>query len=850
MHEDANPARSDDAPTASSFILPPSSFILPPSSFILPPSSFSYHPQTQEARWQRFWEEQGIFHFSLEDERPVYAIDTPPPTVSGDLHLGHCYSYSQTDFMARFWRMNGHNVYYPMGWDDNGLPTERLVEQRLGIKPAQVGREAFIEAILNVTQEFEAQYEWIWRRLGLSVDWRHTYTTISPLARKISQYSFIDLYRKGLAYRAAAPSIWCPLCGTAIAQAEVDDLERETEFVTVAFRLADGAVLPIATTRPELLPACVAVFLNPGDERHRALVGQTAITPLFERAVPIQADAKADSEKGTGVVMCCTFGDTTDVEWWYRHNLPLISVIGRDGNLTELAGPYAGLSVAAARARIVADLADRGLLLDRQRAPQTVRVHERCDTPVEYIETQQWFIRILDHKAEFLQAGRDIAWHPAHMRARYEDWVQNLAWDWCISRQRYFGVPFPIWYCADCGAVILADPADLPVNPLTQRPARPCACGCAEFIPETDVMDTWATSSVSPQIAGEWLANDALFQRVFPMSLRPHAHEIIRTWTFYTIVKSLYHFGQLPWSNIAISGYGLAPAGGKVSKSRGRGPLDPVDVMERYSADAVRYWAASTRLGRDSVIDEDKIAAGQRFVTKLWNVARFARPFLAGYAPSPAAPALLPADRWILGRLQQTIRVATAAFMDYDHGAAKSEVESFFWEVLADNYLEMVKVRLYELDDGDGRKEAARYTLYHVLRTVIKLLAPIVPHITEEIYQLYFARPDGAASIHVSPWPAAADEPPDEADEMAGRALVGIATEVRRYKSENQLPLGAPLRSLRIGAARPALLAALREAELDIRSVTRAQEIGFSAAPASHASAVPGVEGLWVSIEK
>ncbi len=694
-----------------------------------------YDPRAAEERWAQYWEEQGVYRFAPDDPRPVYAIDTPPPTASGELHLGHCYSYSQTDFAARFWRMNGCNVYYPMGWDDNGLPTERLVEKRLGIVPAQVGRERFAEAIRQVSAELEARYERLWRRLGLSVDWQHTYATVSPAAQRVAQLSFLELYEKGLAYRAAAPTIWCPLCQTAIAQAEVDDLERETTFYTLAFHLDDGQVLPIATTRPELLPACVAVFVNPGDERHRQLAGRRALTPLFGRQVPILADERADPTKGTGVAMCCTFGDATDVAWWYAYRLPLIGLIQRDGTLGH--PPYIGLDVQTARQRIVADLDARGLMLERRPATQSVRVHERCDTPVELIETSQWFIRLLEHKQEFIEAGRQIAWHPAHMRARYENWVENLSWDWCISRQRYYGVPFPAWYCRACGQVVLAERAALPVNPLTDRPPRPCACGSIDLLPEADVMDTWATSSLTPLIAGRWLEEPELFRKVFPMSLRPHAHEIIRTWTFYTIVKSLYHLGQVPWSNVVISGYGLLPKGEKISKSRGGGPLDPFEMMDRYSADAVRYWAASTGLGHDSVVSEDKIAAGGRLVTKLWNVAQFAHRFLATDGTPAALPAPLPADAWLLSRLQRTIEQATAAFGEYDHAGAKEEIESFFWNVLADNYVEMVKGRLYELADGEPRKEAARYALHTTLLTVTRLLAPILPYITEEVYQLY-----------------------------------------------------------------------------------------------------------------
>ncbi len=809
-----------------------------------------YSPKASEDKWHRFWDEEHIYDFSREDTRPVYTIDTPPPTVSGDLTLGHCYSYSQPDFMARFYRMNGHNVYYPMGWDDNGLPTERLVERRLGIKPEQEGRARFIQAIIEVSRDLEEDYERLWRRLGLSVDWSYVYSTISPQAQKISQYSFIDLYNKRLAYRASSPAIWCPTCRTAIAQAEVNDLERETKFVTVAFRLADGQTLPIATTRPELLPACVAVLVNPSDQRHAQLIGRTAITPLFNQEVPIIADRKADPEKGTGVVMVCTFGDTLDVEWWREHNLPLISIIRRDGKLNEQSGPYAELSAPAARSRIIADLMDRGLLFDQKPISHTVRVHERCDTPVEYIETKQWFVKLLERKNDFIEAGRQIKWHPTYMHARYEDWVTSLSWDWCISRQRYFGVPFPVWYCTACGEPVLADPIQLPVDPSTQQPSRPCQCGSTEAEAETDVMDTWATSSVSPQIASRWLEDGQFFDKVFPMSLRPQAHDIIRTWTFYTIVKSLYHSNQLPWSNVAISGHGLAPDGVKISKSRGGGPLDPTEMMDRYSADSVRYWAASTKIGRDSIISEEKIASGQKLVTKLWNVARFTIGFLDGYQPPATTPDLLPSDHWILSRLQHLIERATDGFEEIDYTMAKDEVEAFFWNVLADNYLEMVKARLYELPDGNPQKESARYSLYSALLSIIKLLAPIMPYIAEEIFQLYFVQHEETRSIHTSKWPEVKPVLVSSSAETLGDALVALTTEVRRYKSRNKLPMGTQLPRLQIAASHQELLSDLAACAMDIKSVTRAQDLAFSDTPAPSAVAVPGFAGLWIAIEE
>jgi valyl-tRNA synthetase len=780
-----------------------------------------YHPHDVEPRLQALWQEAGIYDFDPGAEGPVYSIDTPPPTVSGHLHLGHVYSYSQTDFMARFWRMNGHQVFYPMGYDDNGLPTERLVERRLGIRASDVGRRAFIESCLEVSAEEERNYEALWRRLGLSIDWRYTYRTIDERSRRISQLSFLDLYRKGLAYHREAPSIWCPECRTAIAQAELDDLEGESTFVTLAFRLENGDTLPIATTRPELLPACVAVFVHPDDGRFRALVGQRATVPLFGHRVPLLADPGADPEKGTGAVMCCTFGDTADVEWWHTHGLPLRVVVGGDGRLTEAAGDFAGLPVAEARRQIAQALEDRGLILDRRPIVHSVRAHERCDTPVEYVVSQQWFVRLLDFKQELLEAGEQVAWHPAHMQARYRAWVENLHWDWCISRQRYFGVPFPVWYCDACGEVIVADEEQLPIDPVAQAPGRACRCGSTSFTPERNVMDTWATSSLAPQIVGGWLTDGGLYERVFPMSLRPQAHDIIRTWAFYTIVKSHYHFGVLPWKEAAISGWGLAPEGAeKLSKSRGGGPVAPLEMIERYSADAVRYWAASTGLGKDSIISEEKIQAGARLVTKLWNVARFSQRFVAGYRPPAEMPALALSDRWVLSRTQRLIRQVTGFFHNHDFAAAKSETEGFFWKTLADNYVEMCKLRLYE--EGS---EGARYALRSVLATILKLFAPFLPHVTEEIYRALFAAVEGHRSIHTVHWPVADEALVDELAETAGDAMVDIATAVRRYKTRSQLFLGAELGRLQVAVRDPTLRRALCEARADIRSITRARRV-------------------------
>jgi valyl-tRNA synthetase len=786
-----------------------------------------YNPNEREPQLEVSWQEQGVYAFDPGVEAPLYAIDTPPPTVSGQLHLGHVYSYSHTDFLARFWRMNGRNVFYPMGFDDNGLPTERLVERMAGVTARDIGRRAFVERCLVAGAEAQTAYRALWQRLGLSVDWLHTYRTIGAPAQRLSQWSFIDLYRRGLAYRQQAPAIWCPTCHTAIAQADVDDLQRESTFYTLAFTLDDGSALPIATTRPELLPACVAIFVNPEDPRHAHLAGRRATAPLFGQEVPVLADSGADPEKGTGIVMCCTFGDTADVAWWRIHNLPLVEAIDREGRMAAPAGPFSGLPASAARAQIVEHLDNRGALLKQCPTAQTVRVHERCDTPVEFIISQQWFIRVLDHKEAFLEAGEQIDWYPPHMKNRYRQWVENLAWDWCISRQRNFGVPFPVWYCTACNEPILADEEQLPVDPHVDAAPAPCPrCGGEQFTPEHDVMDTWATSSLSPQLVGQLFEQPDLYRQVFPFALRPQAHEIIRTWAFYTIVKSHYHFGAIPWRHVAISGWGIAGEGtGKISKSRGGGPKSPQEMIEDYSADAVRYWAASTGLGKDSVIDELKIQAGHRLITKLWNVARFSERFLAGYPPaSEPPPGLTLADRWLLSRLNQLIARATERFAAYDYATVKSETEQFFWQ-MADNYLEMAKQRLYE---GGAAGEGARYTLARALDTLLHLFAPIMPYVTETIYQDLWQPPH---SLHRSSWPVPGAALLDETAERAGTLLIEIAGAVRRYKSEAGLSLASELTGLLVASGDAALLSSLREGEADLASITRARAVSFAASP-------------------
>ncbi len=789
-----------------------------------------YDFREAEPHLARLWAENNIYAFDETGAAPLFSIDTPPLTASGQLHIGHCYSYTQADIIARYRRMRGERVFYPMGFDDNGLPTERFVEKTIKRKATEMGRETFIAACLKLTQQTEDRFEILWRRLGLSVDWDYRYSTISPEARRVAQWSFIRLYQRGLTYTQLAPTLWCPECQTAIAQAEVNDTILPTLFTTLVFRLPGGDILPIATTRPELLPACVAIFVHPGDARYAHLVGKTAHidcgawTYAPAQDIPILADELAEPTKGSGAVMCCTFGDSTDVRWWRTHHLPLRAMLGRDGHMTELAGTYAGLSVIEARQRILSYLHESGQILRQETIEHNVGIHERCGTPVEYLHTRQWFIRVLDQKERFLEAGRKIHWYPQHMRIRYEHWVDNLQWDWCISRQRYFGVPFPAWTCQACGKTMLASFEQLPVDPQLTRPLQPCPCGSTSFEPELDVMDTWATSSCTPLIICRWPNDPAWFERHFPMSLRPQAHDIIRTWTFYTIVMSLYHTDEIPWNSIMISGHGLSADRRKISKSQEHREAGPMEVIERESADALRYWATAGRTGVDSPLNPETLATGRRLITKLWNASRFAQGHLADYTGKISADELLQTDRWLLSRLARTIEQATKNLDNYEYASARVEVERFFWSDLCDNYLELAKARLY--GTAGPQRRAAQWTLYQALLTVLKLLAPHLPYITEEIYQGLFREREGELSIHLAAWPQEHSEWIDPHAEAFGTTLLEILRQVRRFKAERGLSVGAGLETLHINI-QPGEQASFDQIITDLKSATRAKQIAF-----------------------
>ena len=758
----------------------------------------NYNYKDAEEKWINYWIDEGIYKFDVNDnKKEIYSIDTPPPTVSGKMHLGHAFSYAQQDFVVRFQRMLGKNVFYPFGTDNNGVATERLIEKMRNIKARNMDREEFRKLCMEtLDKELRPKYIADWKRIGMSCDWNIFYDTIDEHSRKISQRSFIQLYKAGREYRKDAPAMWCPECETGISQVECQDKELDSFFNDIVFKVGDEELI-IATTRPELLPACVAVFYHPTDKRYQKLKGKKAKVPLFDFEVPILPDARADPEKGTGIVMCCTFGDQTDMEWQKAHNLPIKVAITQDGKMTSIAGKYEGMSIQTARKMMIEDMKDLRLLLSQEPIKHAVNVHERCGTEVEYLKTKQWFIKYLDLKKEMLKWGKKLKWYPDHMRSRYDHWVKGLQWDWLISRQRYFGVPFPVWYCKKCDESILAREEDLPVDPLKDKPAiEKCPkCGCEEFIPEKDILDTWATSSLTPQLSIE-LMPEKWQKRLYPMSLRPQAHDIITFWLFNTVVKSQLHNNLNPWQDVMISGHAQDPHGKKMSKSKGN-VIEPQEVIQKYGADCLRFWAAGSKLGDDLPFQEKDLVTGQKFITKLWNASKFAFMHLQDY--DCEKPKLEIADKWILLKLSMIIKESTESFKKYEYARTKSDVENFFWHTFCDNYLEVVKDRLYNPDKrGKEERKSAQYGLYHSLAAILKMMAPVMPFVTEEIYHLYYAKKENTKSIHISKWPDL--NIVDKKAEKIGDVIINAVQDVRRAKAEKNISLKSPVKKLLIKA--------------------------------------------------
>ncbi|MFV0251240.1 MAG: valine--tRNA ligase [Rickettsia aeschlimannii] len=793
----------------------------------------NYNFTENEKKWQQIWQEKQIYAYNPNvAKEETYVIDTPPPTVSGQLHIGHVYSYTQTDFIVRFQRMMSKNIFYPMGFDDNGLPTERLVEKQKQIKAYNMDRSEFIKICEEVVEREEEKFRSLFNQIALSVDWSLEYQTISPLSRKISQMSFLDLVQKEEIYRANQPILWDTVDGTALAQADIEDKEKTSFMNYITFKTEQGDPLTIATTRPELLPACVAVFYHPDDGRYKHLAGKSAITPLFNEKVPLLADPLVQQDKGTGLVMCCTFGDQTDITWWKTHNLPLKTIITKKGTIDfQHETSIDGLKIKEARTKIIDILKEQELLIKQEDITHTVKCAERSGAPLEILTVPQWFVKTISHKEELLKRANELNWHPKNMKIRLENWINAISWDWCISRQRYFGVPFPVWYSkrvGEEGKILYADVTQLPIDPLKDLPM---GYSKEEVEPDYDVMDTWATSSVSPQLSTHGISDDSAVNKdrhdkLFPMDLRPQAHEIIRTWAFYTILKAHLHQNTLPWENIMVSGWCLTEDRSKMSKSKGN-VLVPEKLLEQYGSDVIRYWSANSKLGADTAYSEDVMKNGKRLVNKLWNAAKFVSIHFDKLKGEDKKASLLDIkekitnefDKWMVNKLVELVKLTTNELQNYEYANAMHLTEKFFWVVFCDNYLEISKTRSYDEENKNPQGQySSILTLYHVMQTLLKLFAPFMPHITEELYQILYSK----NSIHVKGSWVNYSDLNYEIDAKRAEGLLEILDIVRKFKAEKNLSIKAPIKLLEVSGI--VLSAELAE---DLKNVTSAEEIQF-----------------------
>jgi valyl-tRNA synthetase len=826
-----------------------------------------------EAKWGAAWEQQGIYRFDRDaalaaGKDQVYAIDTPPPTASGSLHIGHVFSYTHMDLAARYQRMRGRHLFYPMGWDDNGLPTERRVQNYYGVRcdptlpydsafappfeggdnkaskaadQVPISRRNFIELCERLTVEDEKQFEDLWRTLGLSVDWTQTYRTIGDTAQRAAQRAFLRNLARGEAYRADAPTLWDVTFRTAVAQAELEDKEvpgayHRVSFHTPASGTNAGGTIDIETTRPELIPACVALVAHPDDERYQPYFGTTVTTPLFGVEVPVVAHRLAQKDKGSGIAMVCTFGDVTDVVWWRELGLPLRPILGKDGRILaeppegiegdalEIYAELAGKTVFSAKARMVELLGASGDLIGEPRAiSHPVKFFEKGDKPLEIVTTRQWYIAngARDEKLSerLLERGRDVEFHPGHMRVRYENWVGGLSGDWLISRQRFFGVPIPVWYRLDADGEQTGDPIVPTEDQLPVDPSSMPAPGFEEaqrgepngFIGEVDIMDTWATSSLTPQIAGKWEEDPELFDLVFPYDLRSQGQDIIRTWLFSTVLRAELEHGTVPWKHAGISGFIVDPDRKKMSKSKGN-VVTPAGMLDDHGSDAVRYWAASSRLGTDAAFDPQnpkQIKIGRRLAIKVLNAAKFVHSFEAPVGRADDASSITePLDRDMLAMLAEVVGVATRALDEYDHARALETAEQFFW-TFTDDYLELVKERAYGSQGEEGEASAVA-ALHLAMDVFVRLFAPVLPFATEEVWSWTH---DG--SVHVAAWPTPEEvsgESPAGLLPLVSQALIGI----RRAKTDAKASQKTPIARATIAA--PMLLA---EAAGDLKAVGR-----------------------------
>ncbi len=801
-----------------------------------------YDPSSIESRWQQSWKEWEIYRFDPDSDKPIYSIDNPPRYTSGSLHLGHATGYSLIDFSARYRRMRGHNVFFPLCFDVNGTPTEVRVEKLHGINKLDLPREEYRKLCSDYANGFIEEMTRHFEMLGESMDPSIYYQTDAEYYRRVTQISFIKLFKKGLVYKGDFPVNWCPRCMTALADAEVEHQENMTKLNYIPFQVeGSDEEMIVATTRPELLCTCQVVAVHPEDEAKAHLIGKEVITPLYERRVKVIADPKVDPEYGTGNVMICTIGDRDDLEWVMKYNLPMEQAIDEHGRMNALSG-YEGLTVVEAREAVIEDLRKAGLLRKQKDNPQNLSICWRCHTGVEYLQVPQWFLKTLDFRDKVLERADEVRWFPEFMKIRLQDWVNSLEWDWILSRQRIFATPIPLWECEDCDEVVLAEEEQCYVDPtLHEPPVKECpSCGGA-LKGCTDVFDTWMDSSGSALYNCFWERDDDLFKRMFPMSMRPQSHDIIRTWAFYTLLRTEQIAESIPWEDVMINGFIMSPDGTPMHSSLGN-VIDPIPILEEYGADALRYYACTCALGIDHAFREKDVVRGRRLCNKIYNIGRYVG---RRFESKPERPESLRAsDRWILSRFSETVRRCGAFFDEYQFDRAMREAESFAWHEFADHYIEMSKGRE---DDAVG------YTLYTVLLGVVKLLAPFLPHVTEEVYQSYFREHEGDQSVHVSAWPEPVLD--DEEALITGESLKEVIAAIRSWKAESKMALNAPLRlveligpaALRLEEGREDIMDTVKASELRIEAEAEIQEKVVGLRPV-HAKLGPTFKGAARSV--
>ncbi|MCD6563170.1 MAG: valine--tRNA ligase [Thermoproteales archaeon] len=783
-----------------------------------------YNFKEIESKWQKTWENKHLYYFDRKDkQKPTYTIDTPPPYPSGELHVGNALNFTYIDFVARYKRMRGFNVLFPQGWDCHGLPTEVRVEKQTGKKKSEFDPEDFLRLCREYTLKWIEPMRIALKALGCSIDWSTEYRTMDPEYWRKTQLSFIELYRKGLIYRGEHPVNWCPRCETAIAEAEVEYVEVNRPLYYFKFGVEDGSWITIASTRPELLAACVGVAVNPEDERYKNIVGKKAIVPLYNYKVPIIADNDVDPEFGTGAVMICTFGDKTDVKWRAKYKLPLRIIINEKGLMTSKAGKeLIGLSAAQARKKIVSILKEKGYLVKVESVRSSVGTCWRCHTPIEIIPRKQWFLKTIKLADKVLEEAKKIKWIPSYSRKRLEDWVNSLDWDWVISRQRLFATPIPVYYCKDCGNVIVAEPDWLPIDPRKDRPKiEKCPkCGSRNLVGETDVLDTWMDSSITAAVHAGW--PDKMDERLFPADLQPNGYDIIRTWDYYLIVRGIALFGKTQFKTALINGMVRGTDGRMMHKSYGN-YISLLEVLKKYGADVFRLWVATAAAtGSDVRFSWEGLDYSKRFLTKLWNASRFIYMVIKDYIPREVNyKDLKILDKWIYSLSQRLVDEVTRDLENFDFMDAANKIIDFTWHKLCDHYLEAIKYRVSGNNNAKD-KEYALYTLYKVLLNVITLLSVFVPHISEEIFEKIYKKYERIDSITIREWPK--PESFNEEDIERGNVIVSVIAELRREKHDLRIPLNAPLQSIIIYSP-VKYVELLNEGKNDISGTLRAKEV-------------------------